>query len=402
MRILFANKYLYQKGGSESYMFSLAEGLEKLGHEVEFLGMHSQYNKVNSKYTITNLEDKKIVNPLNLIYSNEAYRMMDLAIKEFKPDIIHINIFNFQLTTSIISAAVKNNVPVVHTIHDPQIVCANHRLFNEIESNICEKCNSGKFYNAFYNKCFSGSRLKSFVGMMESYYAHKIGIYKKVALYISPSEFMKNKIQEMNKYNLNIKVLYNFNNNNLVKEKSVKKDYFTYFGRVSNEKGVDLIIKAAEELQHINFKICGTGPMLDSYIKYCEENGIKNIKFLGFKTGEELSEIINGSIATIYPSKWYENCPLSIIESKSIGIPVIGAKIGGIPELIRDGIDGLVFENGNYVDLKKKIEAIYNDNKMQNEFSKNSIDDVKIRFEKQKYINDIEKIFENLINTGKQ
>ena len=208
MRILFANKYLYQKGWSENYMFSLAEGLKELGHTVEFIGMDNEKNLVGSKYTTTNLENKNIINPIRLIYSREAYKKMDLAIKEFKPDIIHINIFNFQLTTSIISAAIKNKIPVVHTIHDPQIICPNHRLFNENKSCICEKCSGGRFYNALKNKCFGGSTVKSFIGMMESYYTHKIGIYKKIALYISPSEFMKNKINEMNKDNLNIKVLY--------------------------------------------------------------------------------------------------------------------------------------------------------------------------------------------------
>jgi len=401
MRILFANKYLYQKGGSENYMFSLAEGLKELGHTVEFIGMDNEKNLVGSKYTTTNLENKNIINPIRLIYSREAYKKMDLAIKEFKPDIIHINIFNFQLTTSIISAAIKNKIPVVHTIHDPQIICPNHRLFNENKSCICEKCSGGRFYNALKNKCFGGSTVKSFIGMMESYYTHKIGIYKKIALYISPSEFMKNKINEMNKDNLNIKVLYNFNNESYETKISNKKDHFTYFGRMSNEKGVDLIIKAAKELPSVNFMFCGTGPMLKDYISYCNNNKIKNINFLGFKTGKELREIISCSIATIYPSRWHENCPLSVIESKSLGIPVIGANVGGIPELIRDNIDGLLFENANYKDLKSKIELIYNDSKKQEEFSIESLNDANERFKKDKYIREIEKTLINLIDDRK-
>ena len=147
-----------------------------------------------------------------------------------------------------------------------------------------------------------------------------------------------------------------------------RMDYALYFGRFSEEKGIGTLIKVCKELPDVQFIFAGTGPLEETV------NGIKNIKNVGFQKGEALEKLIREARFTIYPSEWYENCPFSVMESQMYGTPVLGANIGGIPELIRVGKTGELFESGNAEDLKKKIEKLWGDEKLCEQYSKNCKD----------------------------
>ena len=126
-------------------------------------------------------------------------------------------------------------------------------------------------------------------------------------------------------------------------------DYVLYFGRFSEEKGIGTLIKTCKELPDMQFVFAGTGPLEETV------NGAKNIKNAGFQKGEALEKLIREAWFSIYPSEWYENCPFSVMESQMYGTPVLGASIGGIPELIQVGKTGELFESGNKEELKSKI-----------------------------------------------
>ena len=145
-------------------------------------------------------------------------------------------------------------------------------------------------------------------------------------------------------------------------------DYVLYFGRFSEEKGIGTLIKVCKELPDVQFIFAGTGPLEETV------NGIKNIKNVGFQKGEALEKLIREARFSIYPSEWYENCPFSVMESQMYGTPVLGAYIGGIPELIRVGKTGELFESGNGEDLKKKVEKLWRDKKLCAEYSANCKD----------------------------
>ena len=145
----------------------------------------------------------------------------------------------------------------------------------------------------------------------------------------------------------------------------VKFDYVLYFGRFSKEKGIRTLIEVCKELPNVNFVFAGTGP-LESEI-----NGIKNIKNVGFQTGIKLQTIIREARFSVYPSEWYENCPFSVMESQMYGTPVVGADIGGIPELIKRGETGVLFESGNIADLKKNIRKLWDDQGLVEALRKN-------------------------------
>ena len=181
------------------------------------------------------------------------------------------------------------------------------------------------------------------------------------------SEFMKTKMDSNPLFATKTVAMHNFIDK-VEWNETPKKDYVLYFGRFSEEKGIGTLIKVCKELPDVQFIFAGTGPLEETV------NGIKNIKNVGFQKGEALEKLIREARFSIYPSEWYENCPFSVMESQMYGTPVLGADIGGIPELIQVGKTGELFESGNAEDLKKKIEKLWGDKKLCAEYSANCKD----------------------------
>lgn len=360
MRILMVNKFLYPNGGSETYIFKLGDYLKANGHQVEYFGMEQEGRCVSNRaeaYT-TNMDFhtsrvQKLLYPFKIIYSTEARRKIRLILDKFQPNIVHLNNFNYQLTPSIIleikkyEKQTKNHVRIIFTAHDYQLVCPNHMLNNPITHNNCEKCLGGNFINCTTDKCIHGSRVKSVIGTIEGYFWNMNKTYKSIDAIICPSYFMKSKMDSNSLFKTKNVTLHNFIDK-VEWQNSIKDDYVLYFGRFSEEKGIETLIEACKLLPEVQFVFAGTGPM------EAEINGIKNIKNVGFQKGTALERLIREARFSIYPSEWYENCPFSVMESQMYGTPVLGANIGGIPELIEVGKTGELFNSGDLKDLKTK------------------------------------------------
>ena len=343
MKILMVNKFLYPRGGSESYMLYLGEHLKKLGHEVEYFGMYDEKNTVgNSAQKYTQNMDfhsgkiSRFLYPFKIVFSFEARKKIIQVIDSFKPDIVHMNNINFQLTPSIIYGAKKRGVPVVQTVHDYQMICPNHLLYNFDKNLPCEKCTGGSHMSCIKNKCIHGSLVKSLIGVIEAKFYSLLGTYKKVDLFICPSKFLENKLLSAKEYYKGkTRTIHNF----IDKEKFAaidKKDgsYIVFVGRLSKEKGIEYIAKTAKLLPQYNFIVAGSGPDEDML------KGIENITLAGFLTGEELTKLVGGAKVLLLPSVCYENCPLSILEAHCMGVPVVTMNSGGMAELVKDGVTG--------------------------------------------------------------
>ncbi len=367
MKILMVNKFLYPNGGSETYIFKLGDYLKSKGHEVEYFGMEHEGRCVgNTANAYTSDMDfhggsklAKLTYPIKTIYSSEARKKIRLVLDDFNPDVVHLNNFNYQLTPSVILEVVKwrkkNNKKcrIVYTAHDYQLVCPNHMMNNPNTHENCEKCVGGKFINCLKGKCVHGSTAKSAVGMAEAYFWNIKGTYKYIDSFICCSNFMKTKLDTNPVFAKKTVALHNFIDK--VKQKDVqKRDYILYFGRFSDEKGIGTLIEVCKELPEVKFVFAGSGP-LENVV-----NSVENIENVGFKTGAELEKLIREARFSIYPSEWYENCPFSVMESQMYGTPVLGANIGGIPELIDVGKTGELFESGNAVDLEAKLLEMMN------------------------------------------
>lgn len=381
MKILLVNKFLYPNGGSETYLFNLGQYLTSQGHEVQYFGMEHENrtvgNNVNS-YT-SNMDFhkgskiSKLFYPIKTVYSSEARKKIRKVLDDFQPDVCHLNNFNFQLTPSIILEIIKwkkkskKNCKIIYTAHDYQLVCPNHMCNNPNTHKNCEKCLDGKFINCAKGKCIHGSGAKSLIGAAEGYFWKLNGVYKKLDAVICCSAFMKTKLDKNPVLAEKTVVIHNFIEP--FEDKIVeKKKYVLYFGRYSQEKGINTLIDVAKELPQINFVFAGSGPQKDLI------SNISNIKEVGFKSGEELETLIREALFTVYPSEWYENCPFSVMESQMYGTPVLGADIGGIPELIKNGVTGELFESGNAEQLKEKILSLWNDEERLLRYSKNCRD----------------------------
>ncbi len=380
MKILLVNKFLYQNGGSETYIFKLGDALKQQGHSVEYFGMEHEGrivgNSVNAYTTDMDFHTtnklKKLTYPLRTIYSRESKKKLRQVLNDFKPDICHLNNFNYQLTPSIILEIArwrkKNNkeCKIIYTAHDMQLVCPNHMCRNPITEQNCEKCLGGKYFNCTKNKCIHSSFSKSLIGTVEAVYWKCKGVYKKLDKIICPSHFIKTKLDTNPALKDKTVVLRNFIDK-AVPTDTKKEDYVLYFGRYSKEKGIETLLKACESLPEIPFVFAGSGPLEESV------NAVKNIKNVGFQNGDDLAELIAKARFSICPSECYENCPFSVMESQMYSTPVIAAKIGGIPELIDEGKTGELFESGNVDELKSKIANLFGDKEKASEYSKNAL-----------------------------
>jgi len=365
MKILMVNKFLYPRGGSESYMLYLAQHLRKIGHEVEYFGMYDENNTVgNSLGLYTQNMDfhskgiGRFLYPFKIIYSFEARKKIMQVIDDFKPDIVHMNNINFQLTPSIIYGIKKKGIPLVQTVHDYQMICPNHLLYNFDKNIPCEKCVGGLHINCIKNKCIHGSHVKSIIGVIEAKFYSLLKTYKKVDLFVCPSNFLENKLLSARKYYKGkTKTIHNF----IDKEKFLNTDrkedsYIVFVGRLSKEKGIEHIAETAKLLPEYTFVVAGSGPDEDML------KDIPNITLAGFVTGDKLTKLMGNAKVLLLPSVCYENCPLSILEAHSLGVPVVTMNSGGMAELVKDGVTGTLVNEPTPQEIALKLkETIENE-----------------------------------------
>lgn len=354
------NKFFYIKGGSETYYFSLRNLLKKHGHTVidfsmldekNFQSPYSSYFIENVNYSETEIF-KKIILAKKLIYSSEAKKKFEKLVIDTKPDVIHLHLFQHQISPSILDVIRKYNIPTVYTAHELKMICLNYQMMNK--KGICEQCREG-YWHCLQNRCIKGSLTKSLIGTLEGYFHKWRNSYDAIDVIITPSEFYREKFVQFGINPEKVIHLSNFLNYDKKAIVQGKKEYYLYFGRLSEEKGIITLLNAVNNLD-IKLKIVGTGPLREEVESISSK--LNNVKVLGFKSGKELEEIIAKSKAVIIPSEWYENGPYSAIEALSLGRPIIGANIGGIPEFISD--NGFLFESGDANNLKSVITRLEN------------------------------------------
>ena len=361
MRVLLVNKFLYPKGGAETYVFKLGEMLEAKGHEVEYFGLENEKNIVGNSVGayVSDMDfskgvSKNLTAPLRIIYSHEARRKLRKVLRDFKPDIVHLNNIQFHLTHSIIIEAnkfrkkTKSDLKIIYTAHDYQLICPSHGLFDR-EIRVCEKCLGGNYTHCLRTKCVKGSFMKSLLGMMDAYIWKISKAYSYIDTIICPSRFLKDKLDTQKRFADKTIALHNFIEDR-TGDITEKDNYILEFGHLSRDKGTNTLLEVAKRMPDEKFVFAGYGAAVE------DMKDIPNTEYVGFKTGDELSNLIRRAKCSVYPSEWYENCPFSVIESQMFRTPVICSRMGGIPELLQENKTGLLFEAGNADDLKEKLE----------------------------------------------
>lgn len=405
MKILLVNKFFYPKGGAENSFFETAKLLERNGHKAVFFSMNHPKNLPSAfePYFVSNVdlnENGGFMNNLRTIgrihYSFEAKRNLEKLIAVEKPDIAHLNNISHQISPSIIDSLRKSGIPIVMSLRDYKLTCPVYTLLRD--GMLCEECSGGRFYKVLTNRCTKGSVSKSLVNMTEMYLHHKLmHVYEKIDEFISPSRFLLEKTLEMG-FKGSINHLPNFIPvSEYAPSFSIEGNSIVYLGRLSEEKGVATLIESVRDLD-VTLKIIGDGPLMPRLQEEIRARGQKNAVFLGFKTGKELKDEISSSLFTVIPSEWYENNPRSVIESFALGKPVIGARIGGIPELVKDGKTGLLFTPASSEDLKAKISVLLQKKPAIISLGKNARQFVEEEFNQKTHYNGLMRIYEKALS----
>ena len=360
MKILLINKFYYHRGGDCTAVFATEQLLRSKGHEIAVFSIKhpenepslwEKYFPENVGFSFNGTSGKRSA-AIRIFHSTEVVRKFNLLLSDFKPDIVHLHNIHSYISPIVARIAHKKGIRVVWTLHDYKLVCPTYICLKD--GKICEKCFNNKL-NVVRHKCMKDSYIASFLACMEACYWNRKKLSKYTDLFISPSHFMKDKMIEGGYSPEQIEVLHNFLPKKM--QPSVEKeDYYCYVGRLSAEKGVDTLLESAAKLDY-NLKVIGGGPLLDLYKKKYRHN---HIQFLGQMKPEQLYPLVQKARLLVVPSVWYENNPFSIIEALSLGTPVLGARIGGIPELIDEGINGSLFTPGDIDELTDKISKCFN------------------------------------------
>jgi len=353
MKIIQINKFNYLRGGAEKYFLELSERLTQAGHEVAKFCMTDRRNLNDtwSGYWLSRIDFEQPAlsdrsrAPERIIYSRAAKRSLAKLIKDFQPDIIHVHNIYHQLSPSVLDAAREAKVPVVMTLHDYKLICPNYQLLNHGQA--CEKCLDGNFWHCFQEKCFKDSRSQSFLASLEAVLHKRWQTYRRgVDLFIAPSQFMADKCQAAGWPQDRFRVLIN-PVPELPAGQRQAAGYFLYAGRLSNEKGIDVLLKALAGSSY-KLKIAGRGPEENALRQLAKDLKLsEQVDFLGQQGREQLAKLLDGAIALTVPSIWYENMPLNILEALGRGCPVVASRIGGIPEIINNQINGWLAEPGD-------------------------------------------------------
>lgn len=363
MKILQINNYHYLKGGSERVYFETSRLLEENGHKVIHFSVNDKealespckgYFIEPSNYFGRNFIQNNFI--YKFIYSKEArYKLEDL-IKREKPDIAHLHIFYGRLTSSILPVLKRYNVPVVMTIHEYKMLCPMYTFLND-EGKICEKCATGNYYHCVVRKCNRSNVTYSSISALECYIRDKYFPYERyIDKFIMVSKFLMDKhLQYKPQLRDKTVQIYNFVNMEKYTSMHLQGDYYLYFGRLSREKGILTLLEAWKHFPGIRLKIVGNGSLKNEIIKYIQENNI-NAELVGYLTGQELFEVIRDSKYVIIPSEWYETFGLNIVEGFACGRPVLASKIGAIPELVQDKMNGFLFESKNINSLIETVK----------------------------------------------
>ncbi|MCD7811604.1 MAG: glycosyltransferase [Ruminococcus sp.] len=392
-------------------MFNIKKILEEHGHEVIPFSIHSNKNvkTVYSKYFVEPIgsrdatyfdEYKKTPKTIwqmitRSVYSLEVKKAIKKEIADVKPDIVYTIHFVNKLSPSVLKGAKEMDVPVVSRLSDYFMLCPRFDFLHD--KKICEDCLTHGYKSCIKYRCVKGSLPTSLIRVFSMKVHGWMHVYDNVDAFVTPSNFLKQKLVENGYDAEKIHCIPTFTTSRTEVGEPVVGNYGLYFGRIDEEKGVETAVKAYEKMPDRVLKIMGNddtdeGKKLKAYVK---EHGLRNIEFLGYKSGVELEEVIKGARFTLIPSIWYDNLPNTALESFQYSKPVIASNIGSLPELVEDGVNGYLFEAGNAEQLAEKIKLLDDDKKVVN-MGVNSRRKLEDRFAPEKHYQTLISLFESV------
>ncbi len=363
-RLLSINNYYYRRGGSEAVYFEHNRQFEDAGWEVIPFSMSNARNDSTpwSTHFIPDTENArsalaKVGRAADAIYSLRAARRIRRLTALARPDIAHAHNIYHHLSPSVLVELHRQDIPVVLTLHDLKLVCPAYKMHTQ--GAICEACRGGALRNVIKNRCIKDSTVMSALVWLESTVHRMLDVYaRNVSRFVVPSRFFESKLAEWGVDTRKFAYVPNSIDVDAFEPTDESGDAFVYLGRLVPEKGVATLIRAAAKAA-VRLRIVGTGPEEAALRRLAAELG-GDVEFTGYLSGTALRAAVTSARAVVIPSEWYENAPISVMEASALARPIIGANVGGIPELIVAGETGFVFRSGDVDSLVAVLLQVQN------------------------------------------
>ena len=375
--IVNVNKFHYMRGGSERYYFDLAEILRGHGHRVVAFSMAHASNVAPAgparfvpevRWGERRGGVRALATLGHIIHSRTAARAMDELLQSDGVDLAHLHNISHQISPSILAPLRRRGATVVQTLHDYKLICPNYRLFTEGAP--CERCRGGRYWNALLHRCNRGETMGSLAIAIESSVHRATDTYARgVDLFIAPSEFLMRKAIAFGVPAERLRhIPYPMQLPPLDPETgraggpgndAAGAPFFLYTGRLAPEKGIMTLLKAAERVPEATVVIAGDGELREDV--RARASRLARVQLVGHKGRDEVVRLQRAALSVVVPSEWYENLPLAVMEAHAAATPVIGARIGGIPEMIEEGRTGWLFPPGDDATLADCLRAALRD-----------------------------------------
>ncbi len=410
MNILVVNWAWYPTGGDWTYVENVANIYRQKGHNVVPFSMKDDRNLPSeySSYFIENIDYKKVNKRsisagvkvvMKSIYSFEAQENLEKLLNDVKIDFAHINVIHHYITPTILKILKKRNIPIIWTLHEYTPICPDSIFVSH--GQVCERCFGGKFYNCITHSCKKGSYLASTVAALENYVHKYLNYYAYVDYFVCPSIFQLEKYKQFNFFNDKLVQIYHgydyaeIERVKLMPAQTTEK-YMIFVGRLERIKGAHTLLKAMQSFPHIKLKIIGDGTQEAELQALKNQHQLNNVEFLGKKSKSEVLQFVKGADFLICPSECYEVLGFTVVEAMALGKPVIGARIGGIPEMVIDNYTGLLFEPGNAAQLAERIKVLHNNESLITEMGKNALDHINKLINNETHYESLQKLIPGL------
>jgi len=405
-----AHKFFHPAGGPETVLFQSMRVLNSLGHEVIPFSMKHPRNLKTpySRYFVSEVDYnnhngdilKKLKTAVNLIYSVEAEKKMEVLINDTRPQLAHLHNIYHQISPSILRALKRHSIPVVMTLHDFKLACPSYTFLRN--GTPCEICEGRHFYKAVIHRCVKNSYLSSLLCATEMYLHKMLQTYSKgVDVFIVLSQFSKEKMIRYGLPEEKIEVLPNCIDVDQYHPHKMVGDYVLFLGKLSEKNGIFTLVQAMKHIPEVKLKVAGEGEMGPLLKEYVAREGLKNAEFLGFMAEEKLKKLMQECYFTVFPSLCYHNCPMSVLESLASGKPVLASNLGSVPEFVEDGVDGFLFEPGDPTDLAEKIKYLFRKPLLVKKMGIAGRLKIESRFLSETYYPRLLKIYQRLLQGGR-
>ncbi len=363
MKILYCHN-TYQVRSGEDVAADADVGLMR-SHGLEVV----KYWRSNDEIKEFNWHEKARL-PADLIFSSRTFREVRALVRDERPDLALVQNVYPLISPSVYYALRSEGVPIVQLVYNYRLMCANGCFYTQ--GRTCRACVDGTFLNSVRFRCYRDSRLLSGLYGLSISLHRWLGLRKRISAFVSPARFLVDNLAQVGYPRERMHLMYNPFDSTAFREAEAHEGFFLFVGRITREKGIFTLLKAAVCDPGLRITIVGRGEAESEMVRFIQERHLSSVTFLGPRYGDELDEVMQRAAAVVTPVEWFEVSPLVVYQAFASSKPVISSRIQSMPELVRDGENGLLFETGNAQELAEKMRLLLSDEALRIRLGRNA------------------------------